>query len=246
MHRDSSVLEVVITTSPGKTKYLAETVRSFTRQGIRPFVFVHTMRYFDAWNRCIERAKGKYLCLAHHDDVYQDGFCRETVAFLEAHPEAVGVSTLDYFTDERGRPTGSTPVALDPQKAVHTFGDVFRAIVKHRNVLRQETLVWRTDAIRNLRYREDYYPADDKDFQLLALSEAGPIGLIQIPLVWYRVHNASVSERIKRNPEWCTRWLGAVKHWGEKHPEAITDEIRNLYDALMRVRRDIEHQAAMA
>lgn len=204
------------------------------------------MRYFDAWNVCIERAKGRYLCLAHHDDVYWDGFCRETVAFLEAHPEASGVSTLDYYTDERGRPTGSTPIALDPGKPVHAFGDVFRAMVMHRNVFRAESLVWRMDAIRHLRFREDYFPADDKDFQLRALSEAGPIGLIQKPLVWYRVHNASVSERIKRNPEWCTRWLGAVKHWGDRHPEAVTEDIRELYSALIRVRKDIERQAAMA
>lgn len=215
---------------------MESSVRSFVRQGVRPEVFVHTLRYFDAWNLCIERATGKYLCLAHHDDVYWPSFAQETVRFLEAHPKAAGVSTLDYFTDECGRPIGSTPMALDPRNDLHDFAEVFRAVVLHRNVLRTETMVWRTEAIRHLRIREDYTPADDKDFQFNVLAEVGPIGVIPRPLVWYRVHDASVSERIKRNPEWVTRWLGSVKYWGERYPQVITDEIRPMYEGLMSVR----------
>lgn len=40
------------------------------------------------WNRCVELAATPYVCLAHHDDVYERDYAARMIAALEARPDA--------------------------------------------------------------------------------------------------------------------------------------------------------------
>lgn len=71
------------------------------------------------WNRCIERARGQWVHLLHHDDRVYPGFYDKLENLIRRHPEAGAAVTANDFIGSKGEP-------LD-------FGD--RLLQRHAGVL---------------------------------------------------------------------------------------------------------------
>ncbi len=61
-------------------------VRSFNNASIRYIQNPQRLGLVGNWNRCIELAQGKYVCIFHQDDVMLPDNLKEKIAILEANP----------------------------------------------------------------------------------------------------------------------------------------------------------------
>jgi len=58
------------------------------------------------WNRCVALARGEYIALLHADDRYLEGFLKERVSTLDAHPDVGMAFGSVLLIDEHGSTIG--------------------------------------------------------------------------------------------------------------------------------------------
>lgn len=145
------------------------------------------------WTQAIKECTTEYIHLAHHDDVYLPTFYEEAVRYLDDHPDAAAVFTLDYIIDERGNRTGQTTLAFEP-KDVYDFDFILDKMIRHGNFLRCPSVVFRTSMVDDLEYPE-CDSASDTAMWFNVLANAGPIGIIPKPLFLYRKSSASDTQK---------------------------------------------------
>jgi len=76
------------------------------------------------FNRCIEKAKGKYIHMLHSDDIAELGFYSKFYKYFEKYPDIGLVSCNAEIIDENGIRIGTSPritSTLNPSKNVTDF-----------------------------------------------------------------------------------------------------------------------------
>ena len=175
--------------------FLSETIASIRAQGIEPNAVKDERNTAVKWDESIQNCTKEYLHQAHHDDVYMPGFYKESIAYLDAHPEAAACFTLDYIIDGKGRRKGHTALPFPPLDA-YTFEFLFDAMGKYGNFLRCPSVVLRVAKVRGLKYPiEECFTANDTGMWFQILAKAGPIGIIPKPLYLYREHSQSDTQK---------------------------------------------------
>lgn len=169
-----------------KESFLRQTLESINEQGIVPEYSYDERVTSEKWNEQLEKCTKPYLHLAHHDDIYRDGFYQETVAYLEAHPECSAVFTLDKEIDESNNVQSQAILPFDEQES-YDFDFIFKAYVTQPGFyLRGPSVVLNMERIKGLRFPEDEcVSACDTGFWFLCLTR-GNIGIINKPLYLYR------------------------------------------------------------
>jgi len=188
-------VEVLIKTFPGGEKYLEETVESFRAQGVEPVVVNDNRRNYDVWNEAFKTCKADYLCCAHHDDVYLPNYIKEMTAYLDAHPEVIAAFSLDYLIDANGKRIGQTNPTWKPQDT-YSFADIHRLMCENGNILRCETVMYRVAMVRDMEFPDQSVceRAHDTQFWYM-LADKAPLGIVMKPLVKYRVHAESDTQK---------------------------------------------------
>lgn len=146
----------------------------------------------------IARSRGEFVCVYHADDVYRETIVEKSVAFLERHPAAGAVFTMDSFMDEDGTVYGK--LELPPEVrggGLLEFGTVLNALLAHGNrFLRTPGTMVRSRVYRDVGpYRGDQFgTAADLDMWL-RISRRYPIGIIEEHLFDYRHTDESEGHR---------------------------------------------------
>jgi|GEM_PF-530709 len=155
------------------------------------------------FTRCIELASGAYTAIYHADDVYDPGMIEEAVAFLEENREAGAVFTAALEIDSAGNTIGKRriPTGLSAGAGrTFSFDDIFKAVLRNGNFLTFPSALVRTDIYKNeiLAWNgEKYRTSADLDVWL-RIAEKHKIGLIDKPLLKYRVSTVSFSYTYSR------------------------------------------------
>lgn len=184
---------VIMAWSGTNEVYLAETMDSIQAQGINPKVNKSEGLTATRWSDEIALCDTEYLSFPHHDDTYLPDFYKETIGYLDSHPECAAVFTMDYIIDGNGRRTGMNTLPF-PERDSYDFEFIFNAMLNHGNFLRCPSVVFRTKMVKGMRYPEECKTAADTAmwFQVLAKH---PIGIINKQLYMYRQHAGSDTQK---------------------------------------------------
>lgn len=144
---------------------------------------------FANWNRCVAESRGELVCVFHADDVYEADIVKEEAEFLRAHPEAGAVFSGARLMDADGNLTGQSelPEAFRGG-GVFRFTEVLRGMLRCGNFIICPTFMARASALAKAGpFRPERYGTASDAGMWFQLLEHGPIGLIDRPLMRYRV-----------------------------------------------------------
>lgn len=191
----------VLVGDDGSTDETPAVVASFADPRIRYHRNERNLGQFANANACIERSTGDLVSVYHSDDVYDPTIVDEEVAFLDAHPEAGAVFTLDRWIDRSGKVIGETHLPPDvPDTPCLTMEQVLPVLLRHRNrLLRGPTFMGRRSTFDKVGlFEPDTYPiANDLEYWLRVLTHF-PVGIIRRHLMSYRQDPSQVSSQYNR------------------------------------------------
>lgn len=142
-----------------------------------------------ARNRGIDEARGKYVALLDHDDLWMPGKLAAQVRFLELHPDACGVVVPYAVSTAPGRPV------FDPAAVAAADGVIsrpFRKLADKVPILTTcSVLMFPADKARGLRFGTVRGAIEDVPFQIGLLAR-GPLGVAGEGVqAIYRLHAAN-------------------------------------------------------
>lgn len=144
----------------------------------------------------IESARGRYLACLDSDDLALPMRLRSQHDWMEAHPEAVLVSSQVDWIDEEGRRVG----AFD----LPTGADVREELLR-LNVAPHSSWMVRLSSVREVGgYDLAMSQMEDYDL-LLRLGALGPIAVLGETLTAYRLHGKQMSRVVRPNGDYIHR-----------------------------------------
>ena len=150
------------------------------------------------FNRCLSLAAGDYTAIYHSDDLYDPSIVEREVLFLEKYKNAGAVFCMADTIDENGRPGRAyrlPPGVKSGADGLYDFQSVFKATLRNGNFLFCPTALVRTGIYRDHIKIWDgarFGSSADLDVWFRILMKQ-PIGIINEPLIKYRVSSASYS-----------------------------------------------------
>lgn len=177
------------------------------------------------FNRCIELAKGRYVCLWHQDDVMMPQNVERKVALLEANPRVGFVHSNILMIDEEGKVL-SEHWESDTRRDYVISGHEFflKMIQPGKNYVCCPAVVARRECYQKLGcFRSELYFACDWEMWM-RISLYYDLGCLGEPLMHFRRHKASESFRIEGTiseieQEVLAKQLVLAEH-GHRIPEA--------------------------
>lgn len=159
-----------------------------------------------ALNAALALARGEFVARMDGDDrAHPERFAAQ-VAHLRAHPACVCVGTLFRLMDAQGQITSV-------QNPIRNFRQTDLALLPpHVATLPHPSIMLRRAQLQGLGgYRHGFSHAEDYDL-FLRLAEVGPLGIVQQPLLDYRIHAGSLSStNLERQVDSALRaWLCAL------------------------------------
>ena len=189
--QDFSDLELIVV-DDGSTDRTARKLTHLARQDDRLKVITQPNRGIPiAANAGLEHCRGRYVARLDSDDLARSDRIRRQVAYLEAN-DAVCVGSDMALIDPRGR---FLTVMHNPPDDASIQAHILRG---HAAIGHTSCLI-RGDAIERIGgYDERFTCGVDLDLWL-RLGEIGALANISEPLVQYRLHDKSISEREGRH-----------------------------------------------
>ena len=156
-------------------------------------IITQTNRGIGAARNCgIDEARGKYIALLDHDDLWLPGKLAAQVTLFERHPEIVACNVPFAFS------YAPKVSAFDPDALGAVDGVIsrpLRAAGEGHNFTLTSVLMFDREKARGLRHGEERGVVEDMQFQIGLLSR-GPFGIAgREILAIYRVHESNFSNR---------------------------------------------------
>lgn len=137
-------------------------------------------------NELLGEARGALVARMDADDIALPERLGRQVEFMAAHPEVVCVGGGQILIDERGRPIAPIEPPVEDR-------DIQESALRGHGSICHPTAMMRTAVLRSLGgYRPEFYPAEDVDLWL-RLGEQGLLANLPEPVIFYRIHPASIS-----------------------------------------------------
>ena len=138
-----------------------------------------------ASNAGLALAQGDLLARMDADDIAMPERLAKQVAYMQAHPECVGLGTAVRMIDADGDPVRTYPVPLRHE-------DIDSAMFRTWAIFHPTLMARREVVIQLGGYREQFATLEDSDL-FMRLAERGKLANLPEPLVHYRVHLRSLS-----------------------------------------------------
>jgi GT2 family glycosyltransferase len=145
------------------------------------------------FNRCIERARGRWVHILHGDDMVLPGFYQAHRELIDAHPEAVMVFGQVVYIDETDRWTGIVgPLPPDDGSIVKDFYQV-QAVKQLGHFV---GVVVRRDAYESVGgFCTLFHHVADWNMWF-RIARVGPVAQVNRPYGLYRMHQASDTSKL--------------------------------------------------
>jgi glycosyltransferase involved in cell wall biosynthesis len=189
------------------------------------------------FNRCIQLANGMYTAIYHADDLYDPLMVEKQVAFMEANPEAGAVFTGACLIDEIGNRIGNIKLPKDFNSPDHlyNFGKIFKAVLRHSNFLVCPSVMVRTEIYQQeiVSWRGEIFKSSADLDVWLRIALRHPVGILPLPLMFYRISNSQGSARVRMQKERADFFRVIDYYLGQSDVLALIEK------------RDIENYAAL-
>jgi glycosyltransferase involved in cell wall biosynthesis len=177
----------LIAVDDGSRDETVQVLRDFADPRVRVIVSETNQGPVIARNRAFAEARGRYIAGLDQDDIALPGRFARQVAFLEAHAEAVLVSTAADFLVEGAVEPGNWPRPMPPA--------LIDWLILIRNPLVWSSVMFRADAARRLDPLERPELRYVEDFDLYhRLRPFGRLAQIDEVLTLYRCHALGASQ----------------------------------------------------
>jgi glycosyltransferase involved in cell wall biosynthesis len=104
---DQMQIEVVDDCSPDAN--VGEMVKAIAGTRVKVTQTPKNLGLAGSWNVCIERARGQWVHILHHDDYVLPDFYMRLRRVAEQHPEAALIASRCFLVDDQGIILGATP-----------------------------------------------------------------------------------------------------------------------------------------
>jgi glycosyltransferase involved in cell wall biosynthesis len=199
--QDHSALRVVVLDNASDDD-TEEVVWSFSDDRIRYLRNETNLGMLGNLNRAIEMNESAYLNILLDDDVLLPRFLRESVGFLEEHPNVGFTFTLARYIDADGAPLHQAEVELPPG-VIEGLDYIERNAGKRRGGA-LSTVVMRASTLAGAGPIDSPHTKHTADLNLyLRLARHADVGFVAEELVQVRLHPDQISER-----EWSVARLG--------------------------------------
>jgi glycosyltransferase involved in cell wall biosynthesis len=190
-------LEILVA-DDASTDNTAQIVQSCTDPRLKYHRNSRNLGQFANVNSTIQRAHGEFICVYHSDDVYDPTIVEKEVAFLEGHPEAGAVFTLNRRIDAENRFLGQTTLLAEvPPNTCLGLQEVMRVLVRNKNrLLCAPTFMGRAFMFKRIGLfnETDYDTSSDLEMWLRILTEF-KVAILNEHLISYRKGKSQVSAR---------------------------------------------------
>lgn len=169
----------------------------------------------NVWNVAIEAARGEYFTGCDADDQSIAPRLARQAAWLDAHPDVLGLGGQYEFMSHDGRPTHLPALHREPINVTDQFQRSVGAM-HHCTVMR------RTETVRDVPYRSTFRQLSDLD-HLVRLSFHGQLWMEPHVVYRYRMHTGSLSsEKPAARANW---YYLLLKKCAEQRKASGTDPV---------------------
>ncbi|MBN1684725.1 MAG: glycosyltransferase [Gammaproteobacteria bacterium] len=144
-----------------------------------------------ARNSGINAAKGEFIALLDHDDLFTPYKIELQVRFMNDHPKYCMV----YSIEEKFSSEGTVRKKLKHRRKKMPENDILTAIYRKNFIYPSSVLIRRSILERTGLFDETFTVCEDHDF-FTRVAYHGMVGFINQPLIKYRCHNANISSRL--------------------------------------------------
>lgn len=176
-------------------------------------------------NRGIAEARGDYVCILHHDDLWRPGRLSALRKAVLARPEAGFVVHDSWYIDARGRVLGLYQPRLPSPLTTEVATERFLV----QNIVTVPATMFRRDALLRVGpLDESLWFAADWDLWI-RLAGAGPTLYVPRPLSAYRIHRMSQTSTRGSDPAEIRAQYAAVaerhlRAWRARRGRASSEE----------------------
>jgi len=139
-------------------------------------------------NKAIDLAKGKYIARMDADDICLPERLSIQKSFLDQNDDIAAVAAPVIFIDGAGKETAVWE--LDRKTVLPVS---IKKVMPYENCIAHPSVMIRTAVLKEFRYKEYQKNIEDYDLWLRLLNRGYAIGKTEMPLLLYRVHEASVT-----------------------------------------------------
>ena len=170
---------------------------------------------YQAMNRVAAMSRGEFVAVYHADDVYDPRIVEQEVAFLQAHPEAGAVFTLDHNIDEESRIFATVPMPdAFVGRTLLDYDTVLRYQVRRGCPFCCPTFMTRRSVLETVGYfqPETWGIASDAEMWL-RIAQRFPLAILDAPLISYRKGNHQWSHRYRSLRTDRDRFFDVIDHY---------------------------------
>jgi len=137
-------------------------------------------------NRGLQLAKGEFIARMDGDDYsFPERFGKQ-IEYLQQNKQVVLVGTGYYIIDSEDHRSTLNIEGGEPWEVF--WKSIFGPVIMHPSAIFRKTLIDNN----SLKYREETFPAEDFDMWS-RMMRYGDCGIVQEPLIEYRLHSANIS-----------------------------------------------------
>lgn len=162
---------------------------------------------YGSLNRALAKAQGEFVAILNDDDLWAAQKLARQVEMFESHPEIGLVHTDGGFIDGQGNAIEGSPLGFDFPRT--ETGNVVMALLHANKIIASAAMVRRSCFEEVGGFNEAYFGSGDWEMWL-RIAERWPIGYVDEPLTFYRVHGENAShklERIWQDDERLRTWI---------------------------------------
>lgn len=137
-------------------------------------------------NRGIEQATGKYIARMDADDISFKDRIEKEIIYLEDNKYDM-VTTNRILIDENG--TQLT------KKTILPSSEMINKILPITNIIIHPSILIKTDVLRHLNGYRNFRASQDYDLWLRMISQGYKIGVLDEPLIYYRIRMNGISKK---------------------------------------------------
>ncbi len=139
-------------------------------------------------NELLSKASGEFIAVMDADDIALPERLESQINFLNSHPEVVCLGSAQQWIDEAGRYLWIHP---EPERDM----EIQQSLLVGKTCINNSSAMMRREAVIHAGgYDESLAQAEDLDL-FLRLGEIGKLANLSDPLIQYRQHANSISDR---------------------------------------------------